>query len=69
VGDGVGLPGMARVMSHDVKRIPLVYDINLASARGPSARTIVPHSPSRPHTKTDGRLGTLNPPLVIPQMT
>jgi len=38
-----------RVMSHDAKRICLVYGINLASAGGPSARTIIPHSPVCPH--------------------
>jgi len=53
------------VISHGVKRIRLeVYDLNLAGTGGPSARTIVPYSPSgphlagrspsRPHPKTDG---------------
>jgi len=43
VRDGGGLPGTARVMSHEVKTIRLeVYDLNLASTGGPSARTIVP---------------------------
>jgi len=52
VRDGGGRWGTARVMSHDVKRIPLeVDDINMVtgSAGGPSARTIVPYSPSGPH--------------------
>jgi len=36
--------GRARVMSHGVKRIRLeVYDLNLVSTGGPSARTIVPY--------------------------
>ena len=38
--DGGGLPGTARVMSHDS---------NLAGTKGPSARTIVPYSPSGPY--------------------
>jgi len=53
------------VMPHDVERIPLeVYDFNLASVGGPSARTVAPYSssgphlpgrsPSRPPPKTDG---------------
>ena len=42
--------GEARVIPHDVKIIRLeVYDFNLASAGGPSARTTVPYSSSRPH--------------------
>ena len=45
-----GLSGTARVMFHEVKRIRLeVYLLNLASTGGPSARTIVPYSPSGPH--------------------
>jgi len=49
-GEGGGRPVSARVMSHDVKIISLeVYDINLASTGGPSARTTVPYSPSGPH--------------------
>ena len=49
-GDGGGRQGTARVMSHGVKRIRFeVYDLNLASTRGPRARTIVPYSPSGPH--------------------
>ena len=38
--DGGGRPGITRVMSHD---------INLADTEGPSARTIVPYSPSGPY--------------------
>ena len=50
VRDGGGPPGTARVMSYEVKRIRSeVYDLNLASTGGPSARTIVPYSPSSPH--------------------
>jgi len=37
---GGGLPGTTRVMSHD---------FNLAGTEGPSARTIVPYSPSGPY--------------------
>jgi len=37
-----------------VKSKESVCDLNLASTGGPSARTIVPYSPSRPHPKTDG---------------
>ena len=37
------------MMSHDAKRIPLVYDFSLANTGGPSAGTIVPYSPSGPH--------------------
>jgi len=51
----------AREMSHEVKRICLeVYDLNLASTGGPSARTIVPSGPHLPgsspsyHPKKDG---------------
>ena len=40
VGAGGGLQGTARGMSHD---------FNLAGTRGPSARVIVPYSPSGPH--------------------
>jgi len=37
-------------MCYEVKRIRSeVYDVNLASTGGPSARTIVPYSPSGPH--------------------
>ena len=39
-GDGGGPPETTRVMSHD---------INLAGTEGPSARTIVPYSPSGPY--------------------
>ena len=39
-GDGGGLSGTTRVMSHD---------FDLASTEGPSARTIVPYSPSSPY--------------------
>ena len=39
-GDHGGRPGTIRVMSHD---------FNPALTEGPSARTIVPHSPSCPH--------------------
>jgi len=49
VGDYWGPRGMARVMSHDVKRIRLpVYDFSLASTGGPSAGTIVPYSSPSP---------------------
>jgi len=52
VRDGGGLPatpGAAQVMSYEVKSIRSeVYDINLASTGGPSARTTVPYSPSGP---------------------
>jgi len=42
VGDGWGLPGTARVMPHDVKRIRLeVFDFSLPSTGGLSAGTIV----------------------------
>jgi len=45
-----GRPGIARVMSHDVKRIRLeVHDFSLASTGGPSAGTTAPYSPSGPH--------------------
>jgi len=38
------------VMSYEVKRIRSeVYDLNLGGTGGPSARTIVPYSPSGPH--------------------
>jgi len=41
---------MSRVMSYDEKRLRLeVHDINLASAGGLRARTIVPYGPSGPH--------------------
>ena len=40
VGAGGGLQGTTRGMSHD---------FNLAGTRGPSARVIVPYSPSGPH--------------------
>ena len=49
-GDCRRRPGTARVMSYDVKRIRSeVHDLILASTGGPSARTIVPYSPSGPH--------------------
>ena len=49
-GDCRRRPGTARVMSYEVKRIRSeVYDLNLASTGGPSARTIVPDSPPGPH--------------------
>ena len=38
--DGGGLLGTTRVMSHD---------LNLAGTEGPSARTVVPYSPSGPY--------------------
>jgi len=48
--NGGGQPGIARVMSHDVKRIRLeVYDFSLASTGGLSAGTIVPYTPCGPH--------------------
>jgi len=38
-------------MFHDAGAICLeVHDFSLAGAGGPSARTIVPYSPSGPHT-------------------
>ena len=40
VGDGGGLSGTTRVMSHD---------FDLGGSEGPSARTIVPYSPSGPY--------------------
>ena len=49
VRDGGGLPerpGTARVMSHDEKRICLVYDLNLASTGGPSGPRLPGRSPS-----------------------
>ena len=39
-GDGGGLSGATRVMSHE---------FDLAGTEGPSARTIVPYSPSGPY--------------------
>jgi len=42
-------------MFHDGIMIPVeVYNFNLASPGGPSARTIVPYSPPRPTPKMDG---------------
>jgi len=50
--NGEGWRGTARVMSYEVKGIGSeVYDLNLASVGGPSARARVPYSPSGPHLR------------------
>jgi len=55
VREGGKQEGRARVMFHDGIMIPVeVYNFNLASPGGPSARTIVPYSPPRPTPKMDG---------------
>jgi len=49
VEDSWGLQVTVRVIPHDAKRIRLACDFDLAGPGSPSARTIVPYSPSRTH--------------------